>query len=258
MSAKLETIGRDTLLAEGVQLVSAAAAAGLTVRLIGGVAIYARATDAARRWLARDYVDLDVVAHRAEARRLREWLEQRGYRPDAPFNAAHGAERLMYFAPDARFHVDVFLDRFRMSHSLDFRDRLGVEPVTIPAADLLLTKLQIAELNLKDAGDTAMLLLDHEPAGEDGPGRLALPRVVAVTAGDWGFCTTFTDNVGHVRDRLAELLPAAGPRRVVAQRLDVIERAVADAPKTRAWRLRAKVGRRVRWYELPDESVDEN
>jgi hypothetical protein len=28
-------------------------------------------------------------------------------------------------------------------------------------------------------------------------------------------------------------------------------------PKTRGWRVRARVGRRVRWYELPDESLPE-
>jgi hypothetical protein len=241
---------------EAERLVAAATDAELTLRLIGGVAIYARAGERARRLLGRRYLDLDLVAHRADSRRLREWLEQRGYRPDAPFNAAHGAERLMYFAADDSFHVDVFLDRFRMSHALDFRDRLAIEELTIPAADLLLTKLQVAELNLKDAGDTAMLLLDHELSDGDGPRRIGLPRVLEVGRSDWGFYTTLTDNIGRVRGLLPEILPDSEPRAVVAERLDALERALAEEPKTRAWRLRAKVGRRVRWYEVPDESVD--
>jgi hypothetical protein len=30
---------------------------------------------------------------------------------------------------------------------------------------------------------------------------------------------------------------------------------VVQAPKSRAFNLRAKVGRRKRWYEVPDESI---
>jgi hypothetical protein len=179
MREEMVAMDREQMLREATRLVTEAAAAGLALRVIGGLAIYARASEATRRLLGRDYVDLDLVGHRAESRRLRDWLEQRGYRPDAPFNAAHGAERLMYFASDDSFHVDVFLDRFRMSHTLDFRDRLAVEDVTVPAAELLLSKLQIAELNLKDARDTAMLLLDHAIAEDDGPGRISLPRLLA-------------------------------------------------------------------------------
>jgi hypothetical protein len=256
MTEEMVAMDREQMLREATRLVTEAAAAGLALRLIGGLAIYARASEATRRLLGRDYVDLDLVGHRAESRRLREWLEQRGYRPDAPFNAAHGAERLMYFASDDSFHVDVFLDRFRMSHTLDFRDRLAVEDVTVPAAELLLSKLQIAELNLKDARDTAMLLLDHAMAEEDGPGRISLPRLLATGGSDWGFYTTLTDNLGRVRELLADILPDAQPRAVVAARLDAIEHELVAAPKTHVWRLRAKVGRRVRWYELPDESIE--
>jgi hypothetical protein len=31
--------------------------------------------------------------------------------------------------------------------------------------------------------------------------------------------------------------------------------ALENAPKTIAWRMRARVGRRVRWYEVPEEVV---
>jgi hypothetical protein len=30
--------------------------------------------------------------------------------------------------------------------------------------------------------------------------------------------------------------------------------ALEQAPKTRAWRIRAKIGERKRWYELPEEA----
>jgi hypothetical protein len=43
---------------------------------------------------------------------------------------------------------------------------------------------------------------------------------------------------------------------VVDRRSSTLLRAIEAAPKTRRWRLRAKVGRKVRWYTLPDEVVD--
>ena len=49
-----------------------------------------------------------------------------------------------------RRRLDVFLDRFEMCHQLDLRDRLGLEPPTLPLADLLLTKLQVVETTDKD------------------------------------------------------------------------------------------------------------
>ena len=48
-----------------------------------------------------------------------------------------------------------------MSHKLDLRGRLDGPAPTITLADLLLTKLQVWEINRKDLGDTLCLLADH-------------------------------------------------------------------------------------------------
>jgi len=37
--------------------------------------------------------------------------------------------------------------------------------------------------------------------------------------------------------------------------IEAIGHALETAPKTMGWRMRAKVGRRVRWYEVPEEVV---
>ena len=157
---------------EGRRLVNEAAALGMPLRLIGGVALWLHAGDEARALFGRDYADLDFVVHRRQSRQLRDLLEAQGYQPERTFNAMHGAKRLLYHAPDDGFQVDVFLDVFDMCHRLDLKERLDVEDFTLPAAELLLTKLQIAKLNRKDVNDTLMLLFDHELADGDGPFRL--------------------------------------------------------------------------------------
>jgi hypothetical protein len=40
---------------------------------------------------------------------------------------------------------------------------------------------------------------------------------------------------------------------LVARRVGQITEALAGAPKTLKWRGRAKIGRRVPWYDLPEE-----
>jgi hypothetical protein len=246
-------VSEPPLLAEGRRLVSEAAARGVDLRLLGGVAVWARASNGARSVLGRDYPDLDVAARKKQSRAVRELLEEDGYEPERVFNATHGARRLLYHASDRSYHVDVFLDTLAMSHNLDLTGRLTVEELTLPAAELLLTKLQVAELNEKDAKDTGMLLLEHGLTDADGPGRLNAARVAELCAADWGLFTTVSDNLARTRELLSRLLEEHEQREAIAGRIGELERRLDAAPKTRAWKLRAKIGRRKRWYEVPEE-----
>jgi hypothetical protein len=240
------------MVAAGRAIVAAAAAKDIPVRLIGGVAIWLRSSPGPRSALGRSYPDIDLVAHKKTARKLRAVLEEEGFEPERVFNATHGARRLLYHGPDG-WQVDIFLDTFEMSHTLDLGTRLEAEPFTLAAAELLLTKLQIAEVNAKDLSDTAMLLWDHSPASSDGPGLLNLGPVVSRCGADWGLYTTVTDNLGACAEMLGSVVPGAADRERIADRITAITDALRDAPKTSRWQLRARVGRRVRWYELPEE-----
>jgi hypothetical protein len=240
------------MVAQGRAIVAAAAARSIPVRLVGGVAIWLRGSAAARAALGRSYPDIDLVAHKRQSRALRSALEEEGFEPERVFNATHGARRLLYHGPGG-WQVDIFLDTFEMSHTLNLGTRLEAEPETLAAAELLLTKLQIAEVNAKDLSDTAMLLWDHEPADADGPGRLNLTPVAARCGADWGLYTTVTDNLSACADMLGDLPAGPADRERIAGRIATITGALTAAPKSLSWQLRAKVGRRVRWYQLPEE-----
>lgn len=244
---------RPELTSEGMRLVERAQAVNLPLRLFGGVAIWWRSSEATRAALGRDYGDLDFVAHRRGSRDLRQLLEAEGYVPERTFNATHGANRLLYHAPDASFHLDVFLDAFEMSHQLDFSQRLELEPLTLSAADLLMAKLQVAEVNAKDLSDTAMLLCDHALADGDGPDQLDAAYIADCCSRDWGLFTTFNDNLDSLASVLGELPLAADARDRVLARAGELRERMAAAPKSRGWKLRDRVGRRKRWYEVPEE-----
>ena len=227
----------------------------LAVRLFGGVAIWQRSSARTRSLLGRDYADVDLVAHRRASRDVRDLLEAAGYVPERTFNATHGASRLLYHAADGSFHIDVFLDRFTMSHELDFSSRLELEPLTLTAADLLLAKLQVAEVNRKDLTDVAMLLLDHEPGDGDGPRQLNSAYVSTVCAADWGLSTTAGDNLDALDELAPELALSGEEASTLRERTAALRGWMEQAPKSRAWKLRAKIGRRKRWYETPEEVV---
>jgi hypothetical protein len=241
------------LVTEGRRICEEAQARGIQVRLLGGIAIWLRATDEVRAQMGREYADIDLATVRKSSKPLREMLESFGYQPDKMFNAVQGDRRLYYHSADGAYHLDIFVDKFVMSHELELGSRLETEPVVLPAAELLLTKLQIAELNHKDAHDTTMLLLGHELADSDGPGRLNASYVADVCGNDWGFYTTVTDNLGKAHQLLETILSDADQRTVVAQRIEALLSDLEAAPKSRGWRRRAKIGRRMRWYETPDE-----
>jgi hypothetical protein len=240
------------IVAEGRRLLLLAEERDVTLRLLGGVAVLLRAPDGIPPRLARDYNDLDFVTPRASARAAAGLLGEHGYEPHVPFNALHGNERLLFFDDENGRQVDVFVAAFRMSHKIPLGDRLALEQQTVPLAELLLTKLQIAELNEKDVRDSLALLHTHPVGSEDGE-VVNAGRIAGLLSEDWGLWRTFTANLATTRERAADYGLAAADREMVAERIDALRERIDREPKSRAWKLRARIGERKRWYETPEE-----
>src|SRR6202162_2599305 len=238
---------------EAKRLAEASVALGMSARLIGGLAIWLRCPSVRHGPFERSYDDMDFAIGAAAATKFKALLISQGYLPDQFFNGLHGATRLYYGEPAGRWSIDVVIDELAMSHKLDLRGRLDGPAPTITLADLLLTKLQVWEINRKDLGDVVCLLADHALTEDDADvDGVSLPRVRSVLGRDWGFCHTFERNarkVGELWSR--EPLPAA--MHDAAAQIRKLLQVIEDAPKTRAWRLRSRVGERLRWYETPEE-----
>ncbi|HRQ32067.1 MAG TPA: hypothetical protein PLM89_03075, partial [Anaerolineales bacterium] len=127
-------------------------------------------------------------------------------------------------------------------------------PVTIPLAELLLTKAQIAELNRKDALDIASLLLCVE-TGLDDHEKINILRIAQLCGQDWGLYKTTSINLKRVAEvAREESLPLTeAERSLVQKRIAEIQRALETMPKSVQWKLRDKVGTRVRWYAEVEE-----
>jgi hypothetical protein len=238
---------------EAASIGAALLARGIAARFLGGLAAWLRCPSVRDGPYARSYNDMDLVVAKADSQQLRALIEARGYLPDKFFNGLHGATRLYYGAPDGRWSIDIVIDGLTMSHSLDLRGRLAGPAASVSLADLLLTKLQVFEVTGKDLGDALCVLADHQVADTDAdPGAISLPRLTAVLGADWGFCHTVEGNLVKVLGQW-EREPLPGAAHDAGAQVSAIQAAIAAAPKTRAWKMRSRIGERIRWYETPEE-----
>ena len=243
---------RPDVVEEALRIAEAAEEEGLALRLLGGVAVRLRAKDALPSVFERPYADHDWISSKGTSSDAQKFFENQGYTPHTRFNALNGRERLLFFDESHDRQVDVFVGSFRMSHEIPFGKRLASEPLTIPLAELLLTKLQIVELNEKDVKDALALFHDHPVEDEDGDSVNA-GRIAELCASDWGLWRTFTANLESLGDHVERYdLPEEDGKRISERILALQERIEAE-PKTFGWKMRSKIGDRKRWYELPEE-----
>jgi hypothetical protein len=176
-----------------------------------------------------------------------------GYSPHKQFNLLNGAHRQIYYHDETGMKLDIFVGAFEMCHKIPLEDRLHIHAVTIPLAELLLTKAQIIEFNRKDALDIASLLLNVETGTDDA--GINLNRIAQLCGADWGLYKTTSINLKRVEQIVgAETIQLTDAERgVILKRIGDVLQAFVSMPKSLAWQMRDKVGTRVRWYEEVEE-----
>jgi hypothetical protein len=242
---------------EALNLVRDAEAKGIRLRILGSIAYRLQCPNNLHLFgdTKRVLTDVDFGAEKKQNRAIREFLIARGYQPDEGIYMASEGARHAYLHRTTGLNVDVFADELYFCHRIPFKDRLDLDSPTICTTDLLLEKMQIVEINLKDLKDTMVLLLEH-PIGDSSAGRESIDDryIVDIMARDWGFYHTFTTNLRKVVDFLPQM-PALGDAgaAVIRGRIDDLLRRIEAAPKTMKWNLRAKIGPRMRWYQEVSE-----
>jgi hypothetical protein len=215
------------------------------------VGIASISPSALRPPLARAYGDIDFVGLSNQVPQIEALFQSLGYEPERQFNDLHGENRLFFQDRVHRREADVFIDAITACHRLDLRSRLGMPGPTVPPSDLLLSKLQIVTTTQKDQHDMIALLIDHEVV-DNGLEGIGLDRITEVCAGDWGWWRTVTTVAASTLDVAQRLCEEGVIDSVAHQRLSRVVDAIEAAPKSRKWKLRARVGDRVRWYEEPE------
>jgi hypothetical protein len=232
--------------------VQGAADAGIRLKILGGLGVRVLCPDFPPRMRAGQ--DMDLACLGKGRRQVAEHLERAGCQPDKRFNNLNGDRQMYFNAPSGR-PIDVMVDRLSMCHTLDFRPSFGSVSPTLDPADLLLSKLQIVELNAKDAHDIFHLLSGVRVGPEAARPFIDTDRFASVLSSDWGWWRTVTGSLAKLPDLLASQPGLAPPY----PRFDALTQAkqlteVAESvPKGLKWKARSRVGDKVRWYELPEE-----
>ena len=174
----------ERLLDEGRELILEADQQGLAARLLGGVGIRLLLGSRFDAAFDRPHHDIDLFVRRRDARKLEALIAARGWEPARHFNALNGARRLLFREPGGT-QIDVFVDVFEMCHVLPLADGFAQPGPSLPATELLMTKLQIVQLNEKDRDDCYALLYGC-PIASVQPAAIDPARIARLTAGDWG------------------------------------------------------------------------
>lgn len=253
MSAQEPPRGADSgavLTEEARQILDSAASRDVTLRLMGGIAVRVRCPGQADTFqrFGRHYSDVDVVAVGRHVKGLRDSFVALGYTEDSHVYVDSAGSRIVAYRPASTTHVDVFLDDLEFCHTIPMKGRLEVDDVTLPLAELVLQKLQIVEINRKDLIDLVALLLEH-PLGSGDVERINTDRIAQLTADDWGLWRTVTMNLDRTDHFARESVELDEEQRARALgRIAELRRHIDEAPKGMRWRMRAKVGDRVKWY----------
>ena len=246
---------RDKFENELKRIITASDEAGILLRVIGSLAFQMHCPQFGylQAAMGRAYTDIDFAAYSKQTKQTQAMMAGLGYVENREVFIASEGERAIYDKADIGLHVDIFYEKLDFCHAIYWAGRLEVDSPTIPLAELLLEKMQIVQINEKDVIDTIMLLLEH-PLGNEDKETINIKLAAALCANDWGLWRTTTMNLDKVK-QLAQGYSQLTPEQksnVVSQ----VDKALArlnNEPKSLAWRMRDRVGDRVKWYKDVDE-----
>ena len=237
------------------RIMEASTKAGVLLRVIGSLAfqIHCPKHGFLQAALGRAYTDIDFAGYRNQAKEARVLMAGLGYTENQEVFIVSEGDRAIFENRAIDLHVDIFYDKLDFCHLISWNGRLEVDRPTIPLAEMLLEKMQIVKINEKDIIDTIMLLIEH-PLGDKDQEVINIARVAELCAKDWGLWRTTTMNLEKVK-HLSYTYPQLSDEQKIQvsaqvdKALDLLEK----ESKTIAWRLRARVGDRVKWYKDVDE-----
>lgn len=236
-------------------ILKASEEAGILLRVIGSLAFQMHCPQYGylQAAMGRAYTDIDFGAYSKQNKQISRLMSTLGYKENREVFIASEGDRAIFDKPGTGLHVDVFYEKLDFCHAIFWKDRLEADSPTIPLTELLLEKMQIVQINEKDVVDTIMLLLEH-PLGDVDKETINMKLAAQLCANDWGLWRTTTMNLDKVK-QLAHGYPQLAPEqksRVESQVNDALAR-INNEPKSIAWKLRDRVGDRVKWYKDVDE-----
>lgn len=252
---------------EALHLIELGEKEGILFRIMGslGIRFHSPKFKYLYEGIDRPVTDIDYASYGKFSPKISKLLKGLGYEPNKWIMALYGSKRNIYYSEEKGWQADIFFDELDMCHKVNFRNRLELDYPTITLTDILLEKMQIVEINAKDLKDTIIMTCEHGVGNTDKE-EYNLPYICNLMANDWGYYYTVTTNLKktiayleHFNDDLPKELADKGmglsaeARADVAGKLNRILEGIEAAPKSTGWKLRAKIGPKMKWYKEVEE-----
>lgn len=235
------------------EIVSIAESNGILARLMGGVAVWIRCPGVQKTLLSktRRSGDIDLVVANRHRRKFECMLSEKfNLLLDPQLGSIPGEIHARFYTNDGKRLCDVSYDKILYCHNIDMRKRLDKDPLTIPLAELLLTKLQIAEPSHKDIIDTIALTAEHAFGSADG-NICNLSELCRRCRADWALEHTAQLSLNRCYGMLLEMPDLdIHFRTKTALRLLQLAGALHVDGKSFRWRMRSLLGAKKRWYNV--------
>lgn len=261
----------NAILADAIRIVNQAQEVGLTIRLLGALAVRLQAEAHTDLFYQLDrlgsaektFTDIDLAAYSKQRSNLHKFLESTlGYKLDQYAVMMHGRDRTILHHPGGKYSIDVFFDKLRYSHEVHFgseprEGRLSFDPITISPTDLVLEKTQIHEINEKDIKDLVTLFTACEIADQEGRGKISRKHIGHVLAEDWGFwydANSNFDKVIHFAQKYKEAGKLNSEQlKTILTRISDLKKTIDETSKTKQWKKRDKDGTKKKWWNDVEE-----
>ena len=235
-----------------IQIIDSAERNDVRLRLLGGLAFKRLCPSSMDPRYFRENKDIDLMGKRENSREIVKIMETLGYKPRDLFNKLNMGQRLIYYDMGNKRRVDLSLDEFVMCHKFNFKESILAGTYTLPITQLLMTKLQVVEKTEKEYKDLIVAFHDFDvTSGRDG---IRGDEIADLCSKDWGVYTTFIKSLEALLEKTRSLPEAE--RMIVTSRVQKLTRMMESEPKSFGWRMRARIGERTRWYDLPEKDGD--
>ncbi len=243
---------------EALAIVSKGDQIGLRLRIMGGLGIQIICQKYLPESLRRTCKDIDLAARKSDQPKLINFFLDRGYSQEREFNLLNGDRRLIFNDPLNGRQIDVFIHQFSMCHQFPLTERLPEDQPVLFPAELFLGKAQIIQHNEKDLIDLAALLLNY-PLGTSDRGEINQEVIGELVRKDWGFYHTIQRSLSVLSDFIRQISLTSDEQARILNQTGRIGAYLESVPKTNAWKARAFIGERVRWYQDVEEvQIDES
>lgn len=240
---------------EAMRIITAAKSQGLILRLLGSISFQFQCPQYAyiQKNLGRSYTDIDYAAYSSQASKVVPLFKSLDYYEDAEINLYYAGQRMIFYHRTNGIHVDIFFDKLDFCHEVRWAGRLEIEDTTLPLTEMFLEKMQIVKINEKDIIDTIILLLEKTIGNED-KNMINGKLIGDLCAKDWGLWRTLTMNLSKIAHLVHNYDPITAEQKAkVVEQVDKIKTAIDAQPKSNGWKLRAKIGDKIKWYKEVEE-----